>query len=111
MTTENIKQAMTKEGFDLGRMLSANKKLRNKDNIVIWNANVLTETNGKVWYGDLNLTTEADKLKRVAEQAGEPLFVLREMDCRFGTERERLPWNLYAQKSVWDTTLPTPSRA
>lgn len=68
-----------------GRMMSGNKT-GPKGHVCVWNANVLIKSKGKVWFGDLDLTTDADDLKRLARERGEDVFVLREGDCRFTTE-------------------------
>ena len=87
-------------------MISGTKRLSNETHVAVWNANILTKTHSKVWYGDLNLTTEGSKLKQVAKIVGEPLYVLHESGCRFSTEG--LPWDSYKEKAVWDTTKHIP---
>ena len=54
----------------------------------VFNANLVTRSKGKVWYGDLDLAVEADRdlIQRLADAIGEDVHVLREMDCRFDTE-------------------------
>ena len=69
----------------LGRMISASKTAP-KGQICVFNANVFTGTGGKMWYGDLNLTKDAEKLQAIASALGEPLYVLRERDGRFANE-------------------------
>lgn len=72
----------------VGRMLSASKSgyyNRYPDNIVVFNANVCT-AEGKIWFGDIDCTREVDKLRTLAERLGTKVYVLREMDGRFGNE-------------------------
>lgn len=74
-------------GFPVGRMIAGSKSLyraAHPNNIVYFNANIFI--NGeKVWYGDLDLTLDTPRLKELASQLGD-LFVLKELDGRFGAE-------------------------
>lgn len=68
----------------------------------VFNANVVSPTLGKVWWGDLDLSTkDAHKLRAVAEDMKEILYVLREMDGRF--ERERDKPKVLVSKAIWST--------
>ena len=72
--------------FNLGRIISYSKssyKEANPNNIVFFNANVITEGRGKVWYGDLDITKDEDLLRKVSKELNEELYILREMDARF----------------------------
>ncbi len=76
----------------IGRMISGSKSgycQRNPDNLVVFNANVCTDT-GKVWFGDLDITKDADKLKEAAEAMNCRLYVLYEGDARFNNEAKPL---------------------
>jgi hypothetical protein len=76
-------------GLAMGRMIGASKSTYCKEHqgeLVIFNANVITKNNGKIWYGDLNVTLDFDNLKNVADQLGEDLYILMEGDARFGYE-------------------------
>lgn len=88
-----------------GRMIAAHK-IAPKGNICVWNANVITKSSGKVWYGDLNLTKDGTSLKEIALEIGDPLYVLRESDCRFETEAD--PIDLLISRSVWNTDMEIP---
>ena len=70
-----------------GRMISSSKR-EPKGHICVFNANVLTKTRGKFWWGDLDLTTDEDELKALAVKEGENVYVLRERDARFTTESD-----------------------
>ncbi len=83
-----------------GRLISGSKKAP-EGHQCVWNANIITESQGKVWWGDIDITKEASKLKAIAAEAGEPLYVLREMDCRFNTEKD--PVAVLISKAVWST--------
>ena len=88
--TEKI---LTEAKFSLARMISYSKSAYCKhhpDHVVLFNANIYTEEEGKVWYGDLDLTLEGDRLAAVATAAQTTLYVLREMDGRFGKENRTI---------------------
>jgi hypothetical protein len=77
----------------MGRMIAASKSTYCKEHqgeLVIFNANVLTEKRGKIWYGDLNLTLDFDKLKNIADKLCEDLYILMEGDARFGYENRSI---------------------
>lgn len=86
---------MTKDAFDIARdelgmfgaMLSGDKKAAPGQKPV-WNANVVSATHGKIWYGDLDLASEraTEALQRIANRLGAKVYVLREMDARFEYE-------------------------
>jgi hypothetical protein len=102
---KDIYDLLEAEKLFCGRMISAHKTAPQGCRCV-WNGNVISPSQGKVWYGDLNLTKEGQLLKKVAEEAGEPLYVLREMDARFGTEKDSI--ELLMQRAVWNTTQDIP---
>jgi hypothetical protein len=102
---QDINNLMREQSLFMGRMISGGKQSP-KGCRCVWNANLVSPTQGKVWYGDLNLTREGDKLKMVSIAAGETLYVLREMDCRF--EHENDPIEVLIENAVWNTNLPVP---
>jgi len=74
-----------------GCMVGASKSIYSYDhpnNIVVFNANILTKTE-KIWYGDLDLTKSHKKLKALAKELNEPIYVLYESAGRFGKELEK----------------------
>jgi hypothetical protein len=84
-----------------GRMISGSKSgywERHKENLIVFNANIVTEKSGKVWFGDLDVTLDFDKLKDAANELGEDLYILRESDARFGSEKD--PVNVLMKKAV-----------
>jgi len=88
MNKEKILNVFTKHGFNLGRMISGSKSgyvNKHPKNQVIFNANVFN-AEGKIWYGDLDLTLDNDKLQDVANELNFDLYVLREYDGRFENE-------------------------
>jgi len=96
----NIREEMDKRKLYCGRMVSGSKCAPEGQRCV-WNANVIIKSQGKVWFGDLNITKEGKILKEVAEVIGEPLYVLREMDCRFETALDDI--DLLISRAVWNT--------
>jgi hypothetical protein len=75
-----------------GRMISGNK--RGPDgHICVFNANVCTRGRGKIWFGDIDLTVDAEDLKALAAEQNDTVYVLREHDARFVTESNpRFDW-------------------
>ena len=65
-----------------GRMLSGSKTAP-EGHICVWNANIVTEDLQKVWYGDLDLTTDAADLQWYADDLGKTIYVMKERDARF----------------------------
>lgn len=94
-TTKSLKQAVETAKtvtprkwsiFDSpGRMISGSKTCP-KGHICVFNANVVTRSRGKFWFGDLDITADTEELKALAAKEGEDIYVLREMDARFQNE-------------------------
>lgn len=78
-----------------GRMMSGSKR-GPEGHVCVWNANLCTKDGGKFWFGDLDLTDDADDLKRLAAEKGCDIYVLRERDARFTTEANPLLENAVA---------------
>lgn len=74
----------------MGRMIGGSKSIYrydNPDNLIIFNANIATEKDGKIWYGDLDLTLDHEKLKELVEKIG-TFHIFYESDLRFGKEEK-----------------------
>jgi len=102
---ETIVQIFESNEFPFGDMLSSAKwkySLSFPNHLVVFNANVLTKSHGKVWYGDLDISMSHARLKKIAEQVGEPLYILHESAARFGEENK--PIDKLLSIAVWDTT-------
>jgi len=95
-----FENAFEKFGLPAGRMISGSK-IPPKGCQCVWNANIIIKPIGKIWYGDLNITRDEPKLKKISKFIGKTLYVLREHDCRFNTENDDID-NLI-KKSVWNT--------
>ena len=71
-----------------GRMISASKsgyREQYPDNLSIFNANVCTDE-GKIWWGDIDVTLSKEDLINLAVGTGKTVYVLYEMDGRFENE-------------------------
>jgi len=85
----------------MGRMISGSKsgyRERYPNNNVVFNANIVTESRGKIWYGDLDITCDEESLRSIATELKEPLYILREMDARFENENQTIEF--YKGKAV-----------
>ncbi len=88
------KQAEERLGM-AGRMIAGSKSGYCKaypQNVPIFNSNLAVKTGAfgkkaeKIWHGDLDLTEDCAKLRKLSEDLEKPLYVIREMDGRFGNE-------------------------
>ena len=70
-----------------GRMISGSK-ISPKGHICVFNANVCSKSRGKFWFGDIDITADANDLRKLAASEGEEIYILREMDGRFSNEAE-----------------------
>ena len=68
-----------------GRMISGTKTSP-KGHVCVFNANLCTKSKGKFWFGDIDLTDDIEQLKLAAQEQGEDVYVLREIDARFQNE-------------------------
>lgn len=103
---EEIIELLISKGFHSGRMISGSKsgyETQYRDNLVVFNGNIVSEKFGKIWYGDLDLTKDYIALKEIADKIKDVLYVLREMDARFGSENN--PINELIKKAVWNTDI------
>jgi hypothetical protein len=88
VTTETQSQVAVRLLGMPGRMISGSKSGYDRahpGHVVVFNANICTRSNGKIWYGDLDITKDEAMLKALAEALGEDVFVLSEHDARFET--------------------------
>lgn len=75
---------MFNKAFPIGRTISATKSApANCDRV--WNGNLCTKEDGKIWFGDLNLTREKWHIQKLANDLNKTVYVLRERDARFST--------------------------
>lgn len=76
---------------------------KHKDGHVFFNANAIIKSLGKVWYGDIHIERDEGALKDIAAKLREPVFILREMDARFGAEEQ--PVEKLIKLAVWNTEI------
>jgi hypothetical protein len=72
-----------------GAMISSHKqaaKTKGKEHLAVFNANIVVEGFGKVWFGDIDVTIDEEKIKKLALGFKSTVYVLREMDARFDHE-------------------------
>lgn len=77
-----------KHKFEFGRIIAYSKSTyisKRPNNQVVFNANIAT-SEGKIWWGDLDLTEDSEKLQAIADDLNTTLYILCEMDYRFGNE-------------------------
>jgi hypothetical protein len=110
MSVMEIQQYFDAYSFHDGRMIGGSKShyhMEHPDDLIVFNANVLMPGYGKVWYGDLNLTEDYLVLKDIAKSLNSTLYVLWEMDGRFGEENK--PIDELIKKAVWNTDEDKPT--
>ena len=84
-----MKSIFENEKLLSGRIISFSKSGYREefpDNEVYFNSNIFVLGEGKIWYGDIDVTKEKEQLENVAREIGKDLYILREMDGRFGNE-------------------------
>ena len=85
----DIYQIFSTNQLMMARMISGSKSYYYKehpDNIIVFNANVIIESKGKIWHGDLDVTIDEPNLKKIAQVLEEDLYILGEHDARWGAE-------------------------
>ena len=105
MNKDEMYDTLSKHKLHCGRMIAAHK-IAPKGHVCVWNGNLITKSSGKIWFGDLNITKEGNILKEISKEIGETLYVLRESDCRFDTEKD--PIELLISRAVWNTDMEIP---
>lgn len=86
---KSINETFTSHGLHTARMISYSKstyRQRNPENEVYFNANIFVLGEGKVWFGDLDVTKDRETLQSIATEIGKDLYILRELDGRFENE-------------------------
>jgi len=107
---EKYSDILEDNGFMNGRMISHSKSgyyNTHKWHKVVFNANIYVmyrQVPVKIWYGDLDISLDGDKLKEVSKILDTKLYILRESDGRFVDES-----NVdIEKKSFWNTEEETP---
>jgi hypothetical protein len=88
METYNDTYAETfyQQGVFPGRMIAGSKsryREMHPNNRVFFNANIFLLDEGKIWWGDLDITEDRDLLETISNSIGKKLYVLAEFDGRF----------------------------
>ena len=90
----NCKTIFKENGLELGRSITSDSKSKycidHSDDLIIFNANVVSKCKGKIWYGDLNLSEDFDKLKNIADIMREDLYVLMEGDAIYDDQKKNI---------------------
>jgi hypothetical protein len=63
---------------------------QNPDQAVVFNANVATKENGKLWHGDLDASLMEDGLIDLSRRLDETVYLLADADARFRNEERPL---------------------
>jgi hypothetical protein len=102
MNKDQVYSAFEKVGLYNGRVICGSKSVyRNSfpKNLIVFNANIINaKTKEKIWFGDLDITFDFDKLKKIAEQFDTEYLILLEMDARFENEN-----NPKIENYIWST--------
>lgn len=91
-----------KYNLPIGRLIAFSKstyRKSNPDNLVLFNANIIVENYGKIWFGDLDITKDECVLQNVANELKMNLYVLYEHDARFQHEND--PIEVYISKAKY----------
>lgn len=103
--SSNFVKVFAQHGLTIGRMVSSSKSGYSKkhpNNLTVFNANIVTAEDGKIWYGDVDLTKDGEKLKEIAKTIHKTLWVLYEHHARF--DKEQQPIDELLKVAVWNTT-------
>ena len=79
--SEEIEQLFNSYGFYCGRMISGSKsgyRERHPKNDIVFNARIYTPKHGNVFWGDLDITIDGEKLQEVCNQLGEEMIITYE---------------------------------
>lgn len=93
MTTEERNEQLVHEicrrvGY-FGNLVSMSKsgyRDAHPNNLVVFNANIILEDGGKIWFGDIDITNSGKTLMDMANGFGVDIYILHEMDARFENE-------------------------
>lgn len=89
LVPSRVRDAIDNFPLRMGQMISSSKSAYVQhfpNNVVVFNANLCTKTDGKIWYGDIDVTESGHFIQVLANDIGEAVYVLPEMAARFGNE-------------------------
>ncbi len=87
-----------------GRLLCGSKSTYRRkypEHYVLFNANLFTINYGKIWYGDIDLNIDKNKIVKISEQLKETVFLIPEWEGRF--DNTKLIDSEIMEKCYWDT--------
>lgn len=101
---EKLKELLLAHLGYAGKIISGSKSgysNRNPNNLPVFNSNLCTDKKPyKAWHGDIDITISRNTLREIAIEANQNIYVLREMDARFGNEQDpKLDRFVYCAKS------------
>ena len=105
-----IKKILRDKGYINGRAITWSKSAYREENpnsVCVFNACIVSAKEGQAWFGDLDLTKDADILREVAFDVEETLYVLTESDA---SNLEQRTIDEMIAKATWDTTKDTPTK-
>jgi hypothetical protein len=79
-----------------GRMISASRSgymSQHPKNLVMFNGGIYTKSKGHVWSGDLDVTLDEARLKEIAIELGETIYLFRESTYRPDLKLEDIPFD------------------
>jgi hypothetical protein len=82
----DVQKTFNENSLFMGRMIAYSKSTYRKmhpDNRVLFNANIFVLGEGKIWWGDLDITRDREALEKISQTIGKKLYVLQELDGRF----------------------------
>ena len=88
---DKIKQTFLNKGLVTGRVLTTSLKSFYWENFpnheVHFNANLLTESKGKIWWGDIDLNLDGPKIFEIAREINEDIYLVKQTDGHFENEK------------------------
>ena len=103
---DRMNKVFSDNKLNYGRMISYSKSSylsANPDNLVMFNANIYSDE-GRVWWGDIDVTKDKDTLTKISKELGETLYVLSEYDSyKIENENDEGILN-YKSFSIWNTS-------
>lgn len=103
---KDIKSVFRNVGLPEGRMIDASKSFyweKFPNNITYFDITIITLSQGRVWWGDLDITFDGSKLEQVAKELKEDLYVLRTNDVY--RENENKPNEELIKAAIWSTEI------
>lgn len=109
ITKEEMLKKLEENEFYRARLLSGSKSFyseKHPNHVVFFNSNLVDKKLGKIWYGDLDITIDGEKLQAIANDLNTVFYVLSEMDGRF--ENELKSTKELIKAAQWDTEMFIP---